>query len=64
MAIAMTKEVMWQNVHAVSLDQALALESRNQIMNRQSADAAEARAAFLEKRAPVFAVGKEPRQLS
>jgi len=54
MAIAMTKEVMWANVHAGSLDQALALESRTQVMTRNTADAREARQAFLEKREPVF----------
>lgn len=54
MAVAMTKEVMGANRHATSLDQALALESRTQIMTRQTADAAEARQAFLEKRKPAF----------
>lgn len=54
MAISMTKEVMWANLHASSLDHALALESRTQVMTRSSADAAEARNSFLEKRAPVF----------
>ncbi len=63
MAITMTKEVMWANVHAASLDQALALESRTQTLTRQSADAAEARASFLEKRAPDFAVSDVPRPL-
>lgn len=57
MAVAMTKEVMWANRHAGSLDQALALESRTQVMTRQTADAAEARRAFLEKRPPVFGQG-------
>ena len=50
----MTKEVMWANLEAVSLDQALALESRTQVLARNTADAAEARQAFLEKRPPVF----------
>ena len=63
MAIAMTKEVMWANVHAVSLDQALALESRTQVMTRNTADAKVARSAFLEKRAPDFGGGAEPRPL-
>ena len=63
MAIAMTKEVMWTNVNAVSLDQALALESRTQIMTRHTADAAEARASFLEKRAPDFGGADDPRPL-
>ncbi len=54
MAISMTKEVMWANLHASSLDHALALESRTQSMTRITADAAEARRSFLEKRSPEF----------
>ncbi len=54
MALATTKEIMWTNLHASSLDAAMALEARNQVMVRNTADAAEARLAFLEKRAPVF----------
>jgi len=54
MAITMTKEVMWANLHAASLDQALALESRTQNLTRTTADAAEARASFIEKRSPEF----------
>lgn len=53
-AVAMTKEVMWANRHAGSLDQALALEARTQALARGTADAAEARQAFLEKRPPRF----------
>jgi len=63
MAVAMTKEVMWANVNASSLDQALALEARTQAMTRRTADAAEARRAFLEKRSPVFAEPSEPRRV-
>ena len=54
MAVSMTKEVMWANLHAASLDHALALESRSQVMTRNTLDAVEARMAFLEKRKPVF----------
>ena len=54
MAITMTKEVMWANLHAGSLDHALAMESRTQVLARHSSDAAEARQSFLEKRAPEF----------
>lgn len=61
--VATTKEVMWANVHASSLDQALALESRNQVMVRNTADAAEARLAFLEKRAPQFGSPATPRPI-
>lgn len=63
MAVAMTKEVMWANLHAASLDQALSLESRTQVMTRATADAAEARAAFLERRAPSFDASSRPRPL-
>ncbi|MCB0990094.1 MAG: enoyl-CoA hydratase/isomerase family protein [Acidimicrobiales bacterium] len=61
--VATTKEVMWANVHAASLDQALALESRNQVMVRNTADAAEARRAFLEKRTPEFGAPATPRPI-
>ncbi len=62
MAISTTKEVMWTNLHAPSLDAALSLEARNQVLIRSTADAAEARLAFLEKRSPQFAVpdGERP----
>lgn len=63
MAISTTKEVMWTNLHAGNLDHALALESRNQIMTRATADAAEARASFLEKRRPDFSNPATPRPL-
>ena len=53
-AVSMTKEVMWANLHAASLDQALALEARTQLLLRATGDAREARTAFLEKRAPDF----------
>lgn len=61
MAVSMTKEVMWSNLHAASLDQALALESRTQAMTRTTADAAEARRSFIEKRSPVFGQPDTPR---
>jgi hypothetical protein len=41
MAVVMTKETMWANLQAPSLDQALAFESRTQMMTRNSGDAAE-----------------------
>jgi enoyl-CoA hydratase/carnithine racemase len=63
MAVSMTKEVMWTNLHASSLDQALALEARTQAMTRTTTDAAEARQSFLEKRAPVFKTPTEPRRI-
>ena len=61
MAVSMTKEVMWSNLHAASLDQALALEGRTQAMTRTTSDAAEARLAFLQKRPPVFGQPDRPR---
>jgi len=63
MSITMTKEVMWANLQAPSLDHALAMESRTQSLTRLTADAAEARAAFIEKRSPNFGVPSEPRPL-
>ena len=54
LAVTLTKEVMWANLHAGSLDHALALESRTQIMARTTADAAEARQSFLDRRDPEF----------
>ena len=64
MALSSTKEVMWANLHAPSLDSALALEARNQVLVRSTADAAEARQAFLEKRAPVFGAPAGERPLT
>jgi len=62
-AVQMTKEVMWMNLDASSLDQALALESRTQALTRTTADAAEARRSFLEKRDPIFAEPATPRRV-
>ena len=50
----MTKETMWQNVDAPSLRHALDIENRTQIMCSANGDIAEAREAFLAKRAPVW----------
>lgn len=62
-AVQMTKEVMWMNLDSSSLDQALALESRTQSLTRTTADAAEARRSFLEKRPPEFAEPTPPRRV-
>lgn len=62
-AVHMTKEVMWMNLHASSLDQALALESRTQALSRTTTDAAEARQSFLDKRPPVFGAPTTPRKV-
>ncbi|MEU7815162.1 enoyl-CoA hydratase/isomerase family protein [Pseudonocardia sp. NPDC049154] len=48
----MTKQVYRRNVDAPSLEAALDLENRTQILANATEDAAEARAAFLQKRAP------------
>lgn len=53
----MTKQVYRRNIDAPSLDAALDVENRTQILANSTVDAAEARAAFLEKRPPVY-IGK------
>jgi enoyl-CoA hydratase/carnithine racemase len=50
----MTKETMWQTLDAPSLRHALDIENRTQIMCSATGDIAEARAAFVEKRPPVW----------
>jgi enoyl-CoA hydratase len=50
----MTKQVYRMTADAPSLEQALALENRTQILANATQDAAEARRAFLEKRAPQY----------
>jgi len=53
-AIAQTKQLMWANLDAASLDAALALENRAQILGTMTEDYTEATIAFTEKRPPVF----------
>jgi enoyl-CoA hydratase/carnithine racemase len=50
----MTKETMWQTIDSPSLRHALDIENRTQIMCSGTGDIAEARAAFIEKRPPVW----------
>ena len=50
----MTKETMWQTLDAPSLRHALDIENRTQIMCSSTGDTAEARAAFVAKRPPVW----------
>jgi enoyl-CoA hydratase/carnithine racemase len=50
----MTKETMWQTLDAPSLRHALDIENRTQIMCSTTGDTGEARAAFAEKRPPVW----------
>lgn len=52
--IAMTKQLIWQNLDAPSLAAAQELENRTQILASFTEDCREAEAAFLEKRPPVF----------
>jgi len=52
--IAMTKQVLWHNIDACSLDAAMALENRTQILASMTDDADEAVAAFMDKRDAVF----------
>ncbi len=53
-----TKQAMWANLDAGSLDEAMQVENRNQILNGLSGDVEEAAAAFFEKRKPDFSRNK------
>jgi enoyl-CoA hydratase/carnithine racemase len=50
--VVMTKEVMWSNLDAPSLDAAIQLENRTQILASTGGEVAEAARAFAEKRPP------------
>jgi enoyl-CoA hydratase len=50
----MTKEVMWSNLETSSLQAAIDLENRTQLLSSYTGDMREALAAFLEKRPPRF----------
>lgn len=52
--LALTKHVVQQNVDAPSLEAALALENRNQVLSSHTRDMVEALAAFRERRPPAF----------
>ena len=54
MGLRLTKDALNLNIDAASMEAAFALEDRQQVLLAQTADAAEARAAFLEKRAPDY----------
>jgi enoyl-CoA hydratase len=51
-AVRMTKEVLRHSVDAQSLEAAIAMENRTQILATQTGDIAEAMTAFVEKREP------------
>lgn len=50
--VVMTKEVLWANLDAASLEQAIHLENRTQILASTGGEMIEAATAFMEKRAP------------
>lgn len=52
LGLRLTKEAFWANVDAQSLDTAVAMEDRNQILAVTNGDLNEGIAAFLEKRTP------------
>ena len=54
LGVRLTKRVMWANLDAPDLATALELENRTQVLTSMDEDAAEARAAFLERRPPEF----------
>ena len=54
LGLRMTKEVLNQNIDASSLENAIQLENRTQILCLNTEDAKEGPKAFLEKRAPVY----------
>ena len=54
LALRLTKECLNMNLDAPSLESAIALEDRNQILTVQSADFTEGVRAFREKRPPVY----------
>ena len=55
LGVALTKQALAVNADAPSLESALELENRNQVLATRSADMVEALTAFREKRAPRFA---------
>ena len=54
MGLRMTKEGLAMAIDAPSLEAAMAIENRNQLMCAASDDFAEGMRAFLEKRPPVY----------
>ena len=54
MGLRMTKEGINMSIDAGSLEAAMAIENRNQVMCSRSADFREGLQAFIEKRKPVY----------
>jgi enoyl-CoA hydratase len=54
LALRLTKDCLKANIDAGSLESAIAMEDRNQVLSARSADFREGIAAFLEKREPKF----------
>ena len=52
MGLRLSKEVLNETITGISMENALKLENRNQILASTTADSAEARRAFAEKRSP------------
>jgi enoyl-CoA hydratase/carnithine racemase len=52
--VVMTKQVMWANVDAPNVEAAIHMENRTQILASTTGDVAEAAAAFMERRPPVW----------
>jgi enoyl-CoA hydratase len=54
LGLRLTKQVLNETVNGISLQAALKLENRNQILASQTQDAREARQAWFEKRDPIW----------
>jgi len=54
LALRLTKDCLKANIDAGSLESAIAMEDRNQVLSARSADFREGIAAFIEKREPKF----------
>ncbi len=59
--VVMTKEVMWTNLDAPSIDSAIDLENRTQILASTGGEIMEAAQAFLEKRPPDWSQARRGR---
>jgi enoyl-CoA hydratase len=54
MSLDLTKQGMWLGLELPTLDAAIELENRQQVLSARTADSREARAAFGEHREPSF----------